>query len=63
MLEVVAAGREVAARGLDGGDLVGVGGGVELPDLAAGVRVLGAQPGVAGSGSPPIGADLAIVSF
>jgi len=38
MLEVAPAAGEGAARGVDGG--VGVGGGVELPDLAADVGVL-----------------------
>lgn len=47
VLELVAARGELPARGVDGGEGVGVvGGGVELPDLAADVRVLGAQPRV-----------------
>jgi hypothetical protein len=44
VLEVAPAAGEGAARGVDGG--VGVGGGVELPDLAADVGVLRAEPGV-----------------
>lgn len=47
VLELVAAGGETAAGGLDGGELVGVArGGVELPDLAPHVAVLRAQPRV-----------------
>jgi hypothetical protein len=44
VLEVVPPLGEGPARGVDGG--VGLGGGVELPDLAPDVAVLRAQPGV-----------------
>ena len=47
MLELVPSVEEGPARGVDGG--VGVGGGVELPDLAAGVCVRRAEPGVPAS--------------
>jgi len=44
VLELAPGVDEGPARGVDGG--VGVGGGVELPDLAADVGVLRAEPGV-----------------
>jgi hypothetical protein len=44
VLELVPSVDEGLARGIDGG--VGVGGGVELPDLAAGVGVRRAEPAV-----------------